>query len=333
MKITNEEQMPKILYDVLAENRDPVEGEIHVTQLIGSPLADQLRRKHWHELTQDASNRLWALMGQGMHAAIANDGRLTYARAVVKQLCYGVLKMDLDTVLCVLKDLYEKLIEGSQEGIESALRVPINKKWTLVGTDDHFNEDEGKIMDWKMTSVWSVLFGDHDWEKQLNCYAWMRRQLGYDVEKLEVWALLRDWQKTKAVYGNDPKYPKIPFARVPLKLWTLEKQERFIKQRIRLFSKPAGECTPAEKWQTPDTYKVMKGKNKTAAIASRVVKGERVKLLSIEECHAAAAEKNIVIDGKKYWIQEVKGECKKCDLYCAVNTVCPYYNVEEKNAK
>jgi hypothetical protein len=331
MIITNRERMPDLLFQALAENREPVEGEIHVTQLIGPPLLDQLRRKHWDDLVQDASERLYALMGQGMHAAIANDGRLQYAKAVVEQLVNNVLNMDLDEVLCVLNDLLQKLKDGTQEGIESALRVPINKKWTLVGTDDHFNEDECKIMDWKYTSVWSIVYADHDWEDQLNCYAWMRRQLGYDVKHIEVWALIRDWNKYEAKYGGGENYPPIPFVRVPLNLWTLEKQERYIKSRIRKFNGKAPECSAKEKWQTPDTFKVMKKGVKKAKVASWIVKGKREKLMSIEEAKAAAQAKNIVVDGTKYYIEAIKGECKRCDLYCVVNKQCPYFDVEENN--
>lgn len=332
MRITNTENMPELLYQALSENRPPIEGEIHVTQLIGPPMLDYLKRKHWDNLEQDASERLYALMGQGMHAVLANDGRLQYAKAVIEQLVRDFRKYDIDTTICVLQDLLEKISEGSQRGIESTMRVPINKKWTLVGTDDYFDEDTGILRDWKMTSVWSVVFADHDWEEQLNVYAWMRRQLGYDVEKLEVWALLRDWQMYKAKYGNDGKYPKIPFVCVPIKLWTEEKQERYIQSRLRKFSGKPSPCTPKEKWQTPTTYKVMKGTNKTAAIATWMVGGERKPMLSPEEARQAAQLKNLPVDGKKIWIKEFPGECKRCNLYCVVNKYCKDFE-ETENGK
>lgn len=330
MKITNKHKMPDLLYNALAEKRDPVEGEIHVTQLIGPPMLDYLKRKHWDELEVDASTRLWALMGQGMHAAIANDGRLQYAKAVLTQLTDTLFKMDLDNVLCVLKDLLEKIGEGTQEGIESALRVPINKKWTLVGTDDHYNEDLCKIVDWKMTSVWSVVFGDHDWEEQLNCYAWMRRQLGYDVKKIEVWALLRDWQMYKAKYGGDKSYPKIPFVRCELKLWSVEKQEKYILSRIRKFTKRPEACSDREKWQDRPKWKVMKQGRKSALIASTYKDGNRIDLLSSEDALNAAQAKNIPVDGKKVYLQEFPSEPKRCLLYCDVSEFCPDY-VEAQN--
>lgn len=333
MRVPNKEMLPDLLYQVLAENRPPVDKEIHVTQVIGPPMIDYLRRKHWDVLEQDASERLFALMGQGIHAAIANDGRLQYAKAVLKQITDNLLNMDLDMVLCVLKDLLEKITEGTQRGIESAMRVTINKKWTLVGTDDHYDEDEAKIMDWKLTSVWSVVFGDHDWEEQLNVYAWIRRQLGYEVKKIEVWALLRDWQKYKAMYGGDDKYPNIPFVRCELKLWSVEKQEKYILSRLRKFTNKPESCTASEKWQTPTQYKVMKGKNKTASVATWIVDGKRVPMLSMEEALQAAEEKNLPVDGKKIWIKEVKGECKRCDLYCVVRDHCKDYVPNPKETK
>ena len=334
MHVTNTEKMPDLLYQALAENRPPVEGEIHVTQLIGPPMLDYLRRKHWDDLKQDASERLYALMGQAMHAVLANDGRLQYAKAVLRQLHDQWGNYSWDTVKDIIRDLIEKISEGSQRGIESSMRVTINKKWTLVGTDDYFDEDVCILRDWKMTSVWSVVFADHDWEEQLNVYAWMRRQLGYDVKNLEVWALLRDWQKYKAKYGGDSEYPKIPFVCVPIKLWTEEKQEKYINMRLRKFSGKPVSCSPKEKWQTPTTYKVMKGKNKTAAIATWFIGDKRVPLLSTEEARSAAQKKNLPVDGKKIWIKEFKGESKRCDMYCPVNKYCKdYVPKEAQNAK
>lgn len=337
MKVENTELLPEILYQALAENRPPVEGEIHVTQLIGPAMIDHLRRKHWDELVDDASNRLFALLGQGLHAAIANDGRIEHAKKVIEEILEQWKMLDPDVIQCILIDLIKALDSTNQSGIESTLKMKLKGgKWTLVGTDDHYDELLAKIMDWKITSVWSVLFAEHNWDEQLNVYGWMRRKLGYEVKTLEVWALLRDWQKSKAKYGNDPKYPKIPFVRVEVPLWSMRKAEEYVYERLIKFEGEPEPCTPEEKWETPTTYKVMKKGRKSAVIATRWIDGEKQSFYTVSEAMEAAASFTktkdgvkipapINLDGTQHYIQEFKGECKRCDDYCVCNTFCEQY--------
>lgn len=325
MKVENKEHLPELLYNALAENRPPVEGEIHVTTLIGPPLIDYLRRKHWNELVDDASNRLFALLGTGLHAGIANDGRIERAIKVLDDVIENWGKIDDYIILSIIQNLLKSLGSVGRTGIESQLKLKLSDKWTLVGTDDHFDEDVGKLMDWKITSVWSVLFADHNWEDQLNVYAYMRRKLGYEVKSLEVWALLRDWQKSKAKYGNDPNYPRVPFVRIPLRLWSLEEQEDYIYKRLSLFDGAPGECTPEEKWESPTVYKVMKKGRKSALVATRWINNEKKDLLSIADAMSAAGAKNHVVDGTNIYIEKFEGEARRCQDYCNCNTFCPYY--------
>ena len=326
MQIGNKENLPDILYEALRMDWEPVEGEIHVTQLIGPAMIDHLRREHWDQLVDDASTRMFALMGQGLHAAIADNGRIAYAKKVLSDILKRFRSIDLDTLMCVLQDLLDFISGKSRATIESNLRVPLKGgQWTLVGTDDCYDEEAEKIMDWKTTSVWSILFADHNWEEQLNMYAWMRRKLGYEVRKLEVWALLRDWQKSKAKYGGDPRYPKIPFVKVEVPLWSMQEAEEYVYGRLIEFEGKPKPCTPEEKWQTPTKYKVMKKGRKSALIATMYRDGEKLDLLSIADAMEAAAWKGVDVDGTNIYIQEFKGECKRCQDYCVVNSFCNQY--------
>jgi len=325
MKVDNQKNLPKLLYQALADNRPPVEGEIHVTTLIGPAMIDYLRRKHWDELEDDASNRLFALLGTGLHAAIANDGRLQQAKGIISEIIDSWDKIDRDVQLSILLELLQSIDCSNQSGIESNLRIKLSSKWTLVGTDDHYDEMAAKIMDWKITSVWSVLYADHNWEDQLNVYAYMRRKLGYEVEELSVWALLRDWQKSKAMYSGDPTYPAIPFVEIKLPLWSIEAQEEYIYDRLLEFDGEPKPCTPLEKWETPTVYKVMKKGRKSALIATVWRDGEKCNLLTEADALYAAQKKGETVDGTKIYIQKFKGESKRCDLYCVVNSFCKQY--------
>ena len=332
MRVSNREDLPELLYTALAENRPPVPGEIHVTQLISPVLCDVLRRNFWSALEEDASERMFRLMGKGLHAAIANDGRIEHVRKVLTDVVKDFHAMDPDIVWTVLQDLLKALDSLNRFGIESNLELDI-AGWHLVGTDDHYDEALAKVMDWKCTTVWSIIFNDHNWEEQLNIYAYIRRKLGYEVKSLEVWTLLRDWQKNKAKWGHDPKYPKVPFARVELPLWTVERQEKYILERLDLFTKvidgdiKAPECTPKEKWQSPTQYKVMKKGKKTAEIATiyNPAKEKREPILSVAEALEAASAKKLKVDGENIYVQEFPGMDKRCEDYCVVNVFCPYY--------
>jgi len=325
MIVENKEHLPELLHNALSQNRPPVEGEIHVTTLIGPPMIDYLRRKHWDELVDDSSSRLFAMLGTGLHAGIANDGRIEHAKKVIKGMLDTWKKIDHDVQMSILNDLLKSLDSVGRTGIESQLSLKLSDRWVLVGTDDHFDENAGKLMDWKITSVWSVLFADHNWEDQLNVYAYMRRKLGYEVKSLEVWALLRDWQKSKAKYDNDPKYPKVPFARIPLRLWDIQEQEDYIYDRLILFDGAPSECTPEEKWESPTVYKVMKQGRKSALIATRWINNEKKDLLTIADALSAAKAKKHIVDGTKIYIEKFEGQARRCQDYCLVHPFCKYY--------
>lgn len=72
MKITNNHDLPQIIVDVVQSLSYPprAENRIGVTELIGPPLIRQLKRKHWSELEEDASESAWRLMGTAIHKLI-----------------------------------------------------------------------------------------------------------------------------------------------------------------------------------------------------------------------------------------------------------------------
>jgi hypothetical protein len=338
MRKPNAFDLPLPLYEAVGDDHKPEPNELHVTTLIGPALPWHLKSEHWDELEDDASNRLWALMGHCMHSHIAGMSKLRKAVRTIKDLVYSTIRMDADGILCILKDLYEALVHGRDD--EETMTAKVGP-WTIVGTNDHYSEDEGFVIrDWKMTSVWSVVYADHNWEEQLNVYAWLRRKNGFIVQKLEVWALLRDWQKSKMM--KDKNYPRIAFVKREVRLWSFEEQEAYVRSRLQLFEEEPRECTPEEKWQTPTVYKIMKKDRKSALIATYFKNGERLNMLSPAECLEVAANNTktkdgvevpapIKIDGKKIYIQKVKGECKRCDSYCVVNEVCPYFKGKAHN--
>ena len=170
---------------------------------------------------------------------------------------------------------------------------------------------EGIISDYKVTSVYSFLLGNKPtWIGQLNIYGWLWRKYSYPVKGLRIYAILRDWMKNK-MYGS-PDYPAIPFIEEAVPIWTMEKQEEYIRERIKIHSDSSLGCTDEERWIQPTTYACMKEGNKKAT-----------RVFSTQE----EAEKFIKGNKNKLDLIERKGSYRRCEDYCDVARFCSQWNL------
>ena len=180
------------------------------------------------------------------------------------------------------------------------------------------------IEDYKVTSAWSVLISKDNpngykeaWEEQLNVYAWLCRQNDYKVTKLTIIALLRDWQKSKAFESqkNNGGYPKLPVIEVNIPLWSNEKQNKFVLDRVEthqeadyIFTTLDKEidCTDKERWKREDQYAVM------------VPNQKRAKKLfnNLEEAEL------FKVTVPKSYVELRKGIAMRCAQYCSVDNFC-----------
>jgi hypothetical protein len=276
--MTNLKHIHPLVVDTLAgQSYAPKKDRIGVTTLAGPPLCRQLRFKYHPYLTVDASEQLWALLGTVAHKVILQNPSFGWT-------------------------------------FETKVTRQIRKDWpTLTGYIDGYNFLTGELIDFKMTSVWSIIFGlkdgKPDWSAQLNMYAAMCRLLGANVTKLNDIAIMRDHQASKCL--SDKDYPETPFYTFPSKLWTDAEAEEYIMHRFDLHTKKATECTDEEKWKKADSFAVMKTGGKRAA------KVESVK-----------ADADAWISRQKkpddYVVEVRPGGCGKCEKYCSVREVCPF---------
>ncbi len=193
MKITNNYNIPESIYQALKDEIEPSIEKLHITTLINPPYMHYLKIRHWNEIEEDASERLWALLGTAVH--------------------YVLEKYSPENSVA------ENRIEIKRDG------------FILTGKSDLYHN--GVISDYKVTSVWSFLYGDKkDWEQQLNCYAWLYRETGLEVKDIEINAILRDWQKSRVNYD----YPPIPFLRKKIRLWSKQEQDEYISNRLNLYN-------------------------------------------------------------------------------------------------
>lgn len=122
MQITNLTGLPEPLVNAVSQTREPRRGQISVTELIKPPQMRALTLRHWAELSEDASERIWATMGQLMHKLLEEHGR-----------------------------------ESSTHLIEHTLSSEV-AGLTVTGTFDLYRLD-GVLTDYKFVSVWTTIDG------------------------------------------------------------------------------------------------------------------------------------------------------------------------------
>lgn len=228
MRITNEHKLPEPLVAAVSRQRPPTRDSISVTTLIGPPQIRLLTLRHWEELVEDASDRLWATMGGLMHVLLEQHA-------------------------CIPGHQAERTLMTKVEGV------------LVTGTYDLFVE-EGRVSDYKFVSVWTTRGGlKREWIAQLNLYAELLRRGGEQVEALQVVAIYRDWSK-KQTYDRDYPQSQAEIFHVPL--WPEGQAADYLAERVRLHLRAeagdVAECSPEERWERPTKYALMKQGRKRA---------------------------------------------------------------------
>lgn len=278
MKITNNTNLPGILYRAICgrEEKYSNPGILSPSSATDPVRAIILKKRHYDEIEKDASTMLWSLFGSSLHSVVegyANDQDVVEHR----------MEMEID-------------VDGTLE--------------RFVGTLDLY-ETEGAILDdYKVTSAWTLVFGDRleDWEIQENCYRHLLDCEGVPVKKMRVWALLRDWSRSKA--SKDPDYPQEDIAEVSIKkvdvMDYLVGKLREIRAAEKLGDNDLPLCTAKERWAQPDKWALMKTGRKSA-----------VKLYESEE--EASQE---LSRGKGTSIEYRPGKSNRCEKYCDAFPFC-----------
>lgn len=228
MILTNRLNLPRSIEN--AVRRDPyTRGNAHisVTGLIGPARKRAIETAHADEITEDVSERIWALMGQITHGILekADDQAMTEERLFIER--HG---------------------------------------WRISGQFDRYVLEDELLQDYKLTSSYAIKEGvKPEWTAQENIYALMLREHGYEVSGLEVVAILRDWQKAKA--KHDEHYPQQPAVIFKVEVWPAERIEAYIKERLMAHGwaqHELPECTSEERWERPAVYVIQKKGNSRA---------------------------------------------------------------------
>lgn len=286
MKVTNKFGVPAPLLTLAnAEYYSKGAASYSVTELMSPPKIRRLREQHDGDIETDVSDMLWSMLGSALHVVMergVTEGWVSEER----------LFLEIDGVT-----------------ISGAIDLQHN---TAFGTE---------IIDYKMTSAWSVMREKQEWIQQLNIYKYLVEKVkGERVVSLKVCAFIRDFSRHDA----RDEYPKAPIHMVDLPVWSIEETEAYIKGRLEMHrnAKVAADlgdelqpCTAEERWTSETVYAVKREGRKTA-----------IKLFkSIEEANELAEK-------EKGYVETRPGEPKRCTgNYCSVADWCQQYQGEKND--
>lgn len=235
MRITNRLGLPAPLVSAVTRHpRQKRENTISVSELIQPPQLRALVRQYDAELTEDASDRLWALLGTLLHGVMEEHAQGMAGHVVEEELSTEVLG------------------------------------WKVIG---HYDLSEmvfdGEILtDWKLTSVYSMKDKDlkPEWDAQVNIYAELLRRAGRKVTKAQIIAIGRDWSQSRAMREAD--YPQQQVVVKPVPLWNEQAVSDYLEARVLMhqFAERGiwPDCAPEERWARPDIWALHKKGQKKA---------------------------------------------------------------------
>lgn len=285
MRVTNKLNLPDaFLQAVLNDTYSPGSSDITTTQLISSPRMVQLKKRHDDKIVVDVADRIWLLFGSANH----------------------------------------EILDRSETRALTEQRVYINVAGWKIGCQfDRLLLAQGLLQDYKVTSVWSVMNGHKpEWEQQLNVMAHALRLNWYDIAKLQIVAILRDYRRGEALQNKD--YPPHQVHVIDIPLWTPEQAQAYIEERIRLHQEAAKladdklpDCSPEERWLRGEKWAV---KKEGAKRATRTFPTE------------AEAASDCADRGAGYVVEYRQGESLRCAEFCECSGFCSQWKkIQEEN--
>ena len=239
MNITNKFNLPQPFVDLVSgDTYSKGESDITTTGLAQPPKIAELTRRHSSEITMDASEKVWTMMGTANHYVLEQIALRNPERYIIERRYY----LDVDGV-------------------------------KLGGQIDLFDRETETLWDYKVSSVYKAMSDDKlEWTKQANVNKLLCEHNGIHPKKLAILLVCKDWKRKEAEFKAD--YPKCAILEIPLPIWREEETLAYIKSRINLHNaaKLIEEedaipvCTEEERWAKPTTWAVLKEKGAKRAV-------------------------------------------------------------------
>ena len=257
-----------------SENYDSgaIPTDISATRLKDSPRVHRLFKQHASDVKVDYLKRGYAKLGEAWHYYMeqyAPDDWITEQRFYAQ--------------------IDGKMISGAIDAIEP----------TATGCN---------IWDYKLMTSYKAQTELKEFEAQLNIYAFLLRQNGYNPEGLFISGIIRDWSDKK-VGGS---YPDTMFPVYQLEMWREAQVENYISERLALhFSEELPLCTNEERWMSDPKFAVVSQKT-----------GKTLRLFDDEQKALDYTTKTPVT------IEKRESEPIRCQRFCEVAEFCEQYQSE-----
>lgn len=223
MKITNNQNLPAPI--VRAVSRDEYTNggsDFTITGLLKPPRIVALERLHKDKLEEDASDRIWSLIGKVGHSILQSGAT---------------------------GDIVEKrfFAELSGQKISGQFDYGINGELFDFKFVSVWVAKEG---------------AKPDWVAQLNGYRWLAHKNKVDLGKLSIVAIYRDWSKNESRRNSDYPQAQCQTFDIPVWSLEITENFFKNRIALHLAArKELPLCTEDERWAKEKTWAVFKGKN------------------------------------------------------------------------
>ena len=194
--ITNKFGLPQELVNaVIRDEYDFVreDGKYSVSELVSPSRQVILYRRYGNKIVRDVSDYMFRVLGKAIHHLIESG-------AVANGL--------------------------QEERLESAIAGGV-----LSGKMDIYRDNA--VIDVKATSVWTLYHnpkGRDEWLWQTNAYAWLLRQHGFPVDKIQIFAILLGWNRRES--ATKESYPRSPMTMIDIEVLPHKGIEKWLTERM-----------------------------------------------------------------------------------------------------
>jgi|TARA_Y100000289_G_scaffold33336_1_gene32953 hypothetical protein len=275
-----------------------------VTTLIDSPRCKLLTERHDDQIQEDVSDLLWSFFGNMGHLIAERN---TDPNSIAER-----------------RFIYK---HGDKQ---------ISFKPDLLERDpDDYNSFQ--LNDFKFTSVYilkSAVQGNpkKEWVRQMNFYVWCLGKLGFNITKIKLHVIARDWRASEKL--REKFYPEQACAVVEVPIWNKEKAEAYCLERIRIHEEAEQlddndlpKCSEEERWADPDRWAVVKSSSKASSTT-----GYKKALPKATSFQTRSDAKHFIIqrnDKEDLEIEFRKGESRRCSNgYCKATAWCNQFKEE-----
>lgn len=235
MILTNKLGLPEQIVNAIRQDDYNNYGTYSATTLLKDPKEIILFQRHKDEIVEDASERVYSLLGTSVHYIL------------------------------------EKTKEGENQFKEERLYWNVGGD-TISGKFDFYDMAEEMLGDYKVTTIYKYLMHDtENYKFQLLVYAWLLRKNGFPCKGGRIYQIFRDWQRSKAKF--DKSYPQAPVN--VIEFYFNDDDFDLIEKKIidklntvnickELSDDDIPICSKENRWATDDKFAVMKNGRKSA---------------------------------------------------------------------